>query len=111
VSKDEPSASKRGLPNEHHAGQAHVQLVRIFRSQVAQHGEINTSSPEFLVLISTITAEQLITRLRRSVAVPSSEGEVSGQFELKTIRRSFQTTAGRLIVNDEEITVGTIDVT
>ena len=40
-----------------------------------------------------------------------SKGEVSGQFELKTIRRSFQTTAACLIVDDEEITVGTIDVT
>ena len=40
-----------------------------------------------------------------------SEGEVSGQFELKTVRRSLQTTTACLIVDDKEITVGGIDVT
>ena len=44
-------------------------------------------------------------------SIGESEGEVSGQFELKTIGRSFQTTTACLIVDDEEITVGTIDVT
>ena len=39
-----------------------------------------------------------------------SKSKVAREFELQTIRRAFQTRAGALIVDDEEIAVWAIDV-
>ncbi len=37
--------------------------------------------------------------------------EIARELDLKTIGRAFKTNAGRLIVNNEEIAIGAIDIT
>ena len=39
------------------------------------------------------------------------ERKIASQLDLQTIRRPFQTCASALIIDDEEITIGPIDVT
>jgi hypothetical protein len=41
----------------------------------------------------------------------SLECEIASQLELQTVRRPFQARTGALIIDDEEVTVGPIDVT
>ena len=47
----------------------------------------------------------------RSIAGQDLECEVTSQFELQTVRGTFQSGSGALIVDDEEIAVGAVDVT
>lgn len=55
-----------------------------------------------LYRISEKYAENLSTRSKRKIA---------RQLDLETIRRTLQTSASALVVDDKEIAVGSVDVT
>jgi len=54
------------------------------------------------VLRFTTSIERLSSHLKR---------EIASQFDLKTIRRPFKACSRALVVDDEEIAIGPIDVT
>ena len=42
--------------------------------------------------------------------IPTLKGEITRELDLKTVRRAFEPSPGALVIDDEEIAVGPVDV-